>query len=410
MNQRTTIIVIISIVVILIAGFAAVSSAALAYVAIKARPDTIFIQNEKTSTQYTSGILIASVEPDSPADQAGLVRGDILTEIDNQAVNSFSDLVLSLEGHQSGDQIEIKVLHGDEVRTLNATLDERNGQTILGVRPCDGPQERMPVLDLPISNGVIIEDVVPDSPADKAGLKTGEWIISIEGEELSHDVDLATVIDKFQPEDIINLEVSVAGEDTKVVQVTLGEHPDDPNKAYLGIYYLPGHGLRGSESGRIPFHFPVPLPNMPYELPDGDISGAIITEVLPNSPAEVTNLVRGDIITSIDDQEINNPRELTKTIQSRKPGDEVSITVYRPMEDEVIIIQANLGEHPELENTGYLGVKVAHFVKSFNPENQQHFDLIPNFKDMPYFKEFPFFDGHNSEPPNLDRQLPGREA
>lgn len=414
MSNRTTIVVIISIAVILVLCLAMVSMAALAYVAFQAIPD-IFV-NQKDSSFYdeNDGIVIASVVPGSPADLAGLVQGDILFEIDNKATNNFPDLVLLLERYHSGDQIELKVLHGDELRNIKATLDERDGRAYLGITSYGEPRERTPIFEQPIANGMIITEVIADSPAEQAGLQAGEWITSIEGEEINAESDLAKMIGGNRPGDTIDIDVRTTGGDSKIVQVILGEHPDDPDKAYLGIFYQPWTGLHGFDRGRIPFNQPEQFPNMPFvhpfELPEGDISGAIITEVIADSPADVAELMRNDIITAIDEEEIKNPSDLTKIIQSHKPGDEVSITIFRPGQNEALVIDATLSTHPELDNNAYLGVKVAHFIKSFDPKQQDHFELLPNFEDMPFFKDLPFFDKNHSESPQLERFLPGGDT
>lgn len=71
------------------------------------------------------GIVIASVEPDSPAAEAGAVRSDILLAIDDQILEDRGDLLRCLDELEPGDEVELKVLHGDDQRTLTATLGER---------------------------------------------------------------------------------------------------------------------------------------------------------------------------------------------------------------------------------------------------------------------------------------------
>ncbi len=409
MSKRATILVIISIAVILVLCLTMVSMTTLAYVIFQARPDTLVYQllHQKDTTIYdeNDGVVIASVEPDSPADQAGLVQGDILLEIDNMATNSFADLARSLEGYQSGDQIELKVLRGDDLLNIKTTLDEREGRTYLGITAYGGQRERLPTFEGPIVKGIIITEVISDSPADQAGLQAGEWINSIEGEEVNAESDLAKIIGGYQPGDTIDIEIHATGEDSKVVQVSLGQHPDDPDEAYLGIFYHPGVSLRGFDRGRIPYTLPEGMPDMPFvhpfELPEGDISGAIITEILADSPAEIAELKKNDIITAVDGKEINNPSDLTKSIQSHKPGDEVNITIFRPGEKEPLVIAVNLSTLPEHDNAAYLGVKVAHFIKSMDSKQQDHFEFLPNFEDLPFFNE------NNSDSPHLKRSLPG---
>src|SRR5512133_3853592 len=68
------------------------------------------------------GILIAGVFQDSPADKAGLVRGDIILKVDGQAVNTVQDLENVLTQHKAGDTLQLSVQHGDSQKTVSATL------------------------------------------------------------------------------------------------------------------------------------------------------------------------------------------------------------------------------------------------------------------------------------------------
>ena len=68
------------------------------------------------------GIVIAAVVPDGPAADAGIVRGDILLQVDDEAVNDVVELMRVLQAHEAGDEVDLMILHGDEERTLTATL------------------------------------------------------------------------------------------------------------------------------------------------------------------------------------------------------------------------------------------------------------------------------------------------
>jgi serine protease Do len=63
--------------------------------------------------------------------------------------------------------------------------------------------------------------------------------------------------------------------------------------------------------------------------PDEDEKGALITSVSPGSAAEKAGLKKGDIITKIDDQKIEEADDVSRIIRSHKPGDKVSITYLR---------------------------------------------------------------------------------
>jgi 2-alkenal reductase len=95
-------------------------------------------------------------------------------------------------------------------------------------------------LDIDSQTGALIAEVVPDSPADDAGLEGGDQeirfqgaqvtvggdvIVAVEGEELVAEADLARMISELSPEDTITLEVVRDG-NTDEVEVTLGERPE----------------------------------------------------------------------------------------------------------------------------------------------------------------------------------------
>jgi len=68
------------------------------------------------------GALIVSVVPGSAAGEAGMERGDIVTAIDGEAVDSMATLAGRIRAHESGDSVEITIVRGDDEQTLTVTL------------------------------------------------------------------------------------------------------------------------------------------------------------------------------------------------------------------------------------------------------------------------------------------------
>jgi hypothetical protein len=71
------------------------------------------------------GALVQSVSPGSPADQAGLQPGDVITQIGEQPVNSPGDVRALIAGRRPGDQVEIGIERGALTYTTDATLAPR---------------------------------------------------------------------------------------------------------------------------------------------------------------------------------------------------------------------------------------------------------------------------------------------
>jgi putative serine protease PepD len=72
-----------------------------------------------------AGALIQEVAPDSPAAQAGLRPGDLVVEVDGQAIREYSELGARIRAHKPGDEVTLKVIRGGSETTITATLTKR---------------------------------------------------------------------------------------------------------------------------------------------------------------------------------------------------------------------------------------------------------------------------------------------
>ena len=86
-------------------------------------------------------------------------------------------------------------------------------------------------------SGALIREVVPDTPADKAGLQEGDLIIAVDGQPVDDDHPLQALIGEHRPGDRVEI-TYLRGEEEQEVRVKLGEHPDDPEQPYLGVYFV----------------------------------------------------------------------------------------------------------------------------------------------------------------------------
>jgi membrane-associated protease RseP (regulator of RpoE activity) len=200
------------------------------------------------------GATIIDVTPESPAEQAGLQRGDIITAVDGQKLDLEHPLAELIAVHTPGDTVTLTVKsRGEEARDVTVTLDEQpgqSGQARLGVqfRPGArvnvfpglrfGPGGSHPVT-LPggdIEGGTFIRGVAEDSPAAAAGLSARDIITAIDGEPIDKPRALVEAIAEHQPGDTLTLTiVKPAEEDPQEITVTLGEDPNEAGKAYLGV-------------------------------------------------------------------------------------------------------------------------------------------------------------------------------
>jgi S1-C subfamily serine protease len=94
-------------------------------------------------------------------------------------------------------------------------------------------QEPIP---LPGRAGALIVEVIANTPADRAGLEAGDIITAIDRIPIDANHLLPDAIGQYEPDDWITVHFWRANrQDSEPVK--LSEHPDDPGRAYLGVYF-----------------------------------------------------------------------------------------------------------------------------------------------------------------------------
>ncbi len=153
------------------------------------------------------GVLIARVEESTPAAKAGLLEGDIITKFNGQEVPTVAKFRQIVAETKVGDQAKLTVLRDKKQKTISAVIGEMPGETVakakdetepkvwLGIRKLlavDSEQaKRIGIAD---REGVVIADLEPDSPADQAGLATGDVIKKINGRTIKNLSDYSGII------------------------------------------------------------------------------------------------------------------------------------------------------------------------------------------------------------------------
>ncbi len=72
-----------------------------------------------------TGLLLISVEPDSPADQGGLLLGDTIITLDGQPIHHMDDLLALLSSDRVGETVPVRIVRGGQVQELKIVVGER---------------------------------------------------------------------------------------------------------------------------------------------------------------------------------------------------------------------------------------------------------------------------------------------
>jgi S1-C subfamily serine protease len=404
MRNRTAIILISVIAVVGCLMLAAGATAFLGVTAYRALPKiSLFgdgvgeIALAQNTPDRDQGILVASVEPDSPAARAGIVRGDILLTANGEPLELAPGLMALLQSLEPGDEVTLEVLHGDEQKEVTLTLEEGDNGLNLGISPC-GPGlgtifERR-FSGISGINGARIVEVVSGSPAEQAGLQVGDVITALGGEAVDAENSLPDLLANHQPGDEVTLNIQRGGEESpeREITVALGEDSETAGKAYLGIRFTNAGSVEDQPGGLPQFDLPfegspdeMPFQHPDFQLPEGVEAGVVISEVTADSPAEAAGLQAGDVVTAVDGEGLETSDALVQAIQAHKPGETVTLTILRSGQESGEDIEVTLGENPEKDGVAYMGVVITDIRQQIeiNPENlPSWFDQLPIPKDF----------------------------
>ncbi len=212
------------------------------------------------------GLIIVRVLEDSPAEQAGLVRGDIIMTMEGKKLYHVADIRDILEGKKGGEKVTCQVVHGSETKEVTVTLEDRLYRPPIGVvfarageteprGPGSGPGRhyrfgsefplhmfRQFLENLPedydfekLSGGVVVTEVFEDSPAYKAGIEEEDLIYRIDDTDLTWDESVNEVFTQYRAGDEVQISI-IRDDKEKTVTVILEENEE--GGALLGITYM----------------------------------------------------------------------------------------------------------------------------------------------------------------------------
>ncbi len=149
---------------------------------------------------FRKGAIVTSVEPGSAAQKAGLKPGDIVTEVNGRPIRNATDLRNAIGLLRVGDKVRMKVVRDGKTLQLSATvakpaLSHLEGEELnpyLAGAVLSDIQENSPWYGK--IEGVLVAEVVPGSPAWRAGLRKGDIIVAANRKPVASLADLEQVV------------------------------------------------------------------------------------------------------------------------------------------------------------------------------------------------------------------------
>jgi serine protease Do len=198
----------------------------------------------RDQTGDAAGVLIETVQDGTPATRAGLQKGDVVVEFDGERTRSARQFTRLVRETPPGRVVKMTVFRGGSKRTLDITPEPRDSVTVqqfpsvtgdaFRVRPRDfnfnfdaqgffgeglfASPRRLGVMVAPLSDqlasyfgvkdGVLVSEVLDNTPAASAGLKAGDVITAANGRSVQSTTDLMREVRDAEPGSAIELRVT----------------------------------------------------------------------------------------------------------------------------------------------------------------------------------------------------------
>lgn len=194
-----------------------------------------------TTEKADAGVEIKSVSAKSGAEKAGLKKGDIITKVGDDKIETPDDLTKAIRSHKPGDKVNIAYMRDKKQQTVNAELGKVEGATARVFAPGqnfnfdmerdlnldmkeimprlqnmqglaafsggNGPRLGLSVQDTEDGKGVKVIDVDEDGNGAKAGIKEDDIITSVDGKAVNSADEIAKVIKESKDKVSVKMQV-----------------------------------------------------------------------------------------------------------------------------------------------------------------------------------------------------------
>jgi len=169
------------------------------------------------------GVIISDIMPNSPAAKAGLKKGDVIIRFNDKEVSDSWTLRRLVASTPPRERVKIEIMRQGKNYTIWVTLGEYEKQAMSmeqwGFKVQKIPPEVSKAAGT--NEGVMITEVITNSPADRAGLNAGDIIVEIEHEEVNDLNDFERLMEKYGNDTTLLLGVKIQREGYRTVYVLL---------------------------------------------------------------------------------------------------------------------------------------------------------------------------------------------
>jgi serine protease Do len=246
--------------------------------------------------------------------------GGALVDAEGRLI-AINTAILSRSGGNQGIGFAIPVnLARDVMQSL--VKDGRVTRGYLGVMIQDVTPALAKEFNLKDTTGALVSDVTAKSPAEKAGLKSGDVVLEFNGKKVTDSRHLKLSVARIQPGETVPVKVLRDGA-TKTLQVSVKEMPETERLANKAPQ---GKNDEGTLNG-VTVTDVDRAARQQFDLP-AHINGVVVTDVQPDSAAADAGLRPGDVIQEINRKTVKTAEEAVQMTE-KSDGKTTLLRVWR---------------------------------------------------------------------------------
>ena len=180
---------------------------------------------KKLGLDKPMGALINNVFNDTPAEEFGLQKGDIIVAINGETIKNVNHLRAAIAMYKPTTTVSISILRDGQTQDISVTLSEHSAQMVGHAKDSEGHADLWKGLSVQnltadlaeklghtSDEGVLIASVAPGSAAAKAGLHRGDLILEVENQAIHSVEEFKSAVEKVTDETAILLLVKHEGQ------------------------------------------------------------------------------------------------------------------------------------------------------------------------------------------------------
>jgi serine protease Do len=184
----------------------------------------------------------------------------------------------------------------------------------------DVTPENASFFNLKVATGAIVAQVTPDSPASRAGLKTGDVIDELNGQKVVNGGALQVAVSEDMPGTTIALGILRNGS-PQTLNVKVGEFHKDAEVA--------SNGEATPQKGKLGLAVAELTPDVRQQLHiPSQVQGVAVESVRPASPADDAGLAPGDVIQEVDRRPVTSAEQFVNEAHATPAGKDLLLLVW----------------------------------------------------------------------------------